>query len=205
MSEGDSRRHAPASARNRDPILAVLRELLPPRGRVLEIASGTGEHACHFAAALPDLVFQPSDKDPDARASIEAWIRESGLANVLPALAIDVEVDAWETGLAGVDAILNANMIHISPWSACVGLLRGAGRLLAVGSPLYLYGPFMRGGRHTAPSNEAFDASLRSRDARWGVRDLDDVGDCADEHGFTLERVVEMPAHNLSVVLRAGG
>jgi hypothetical protein len=205
LSADDRRRHAPASARNREPILAVLRQILPERGRVLEVASGTGEHVCHFAAALPALVFQPSDKDPEALESVAAWIHASGLTNVLAPLSVDVEVEDWEIDLAPFDALLNVNMIHISPFAACVGLLRGAGRLLAAGSPLCLYGPFKRGGHHTAASNEAFDQSLRGRDARFGVRDLDDVIACANEHGLSLDRVVEMPANNLCVVLRAGG
>jgi hypothetical protein len=201
----DARRHAPATARNRDAILAVLRETLPESGLVLEIASGTGQHVCHLAAALPGLRFQPSDPDAESRESIAAWTGQSGLSNVLAPLALDVVEDDWSDRAPAADAILNINMIHISPWSACRGLLRGAGRLLAPGAPLYLYGPYKRGERHTAPSNEAFDQSLRERDERWGVRDLDDVVACAREHGFALERTLEMPANNLSVILRAGG
>jgi hypothetical protein len=200
----DARSYAPATARNRDAILAVLRETLPESGLVLEIASGTGEHICHFAAALPNLVFQPSDPDASSRESIAAWTRFEGLPSVLPPLALDVEADDWADQVERPDAILNVNMIHISPWTACQGLMRGAGRLLAPDALLYLYGPYKRGGRHTAPSNEAFDHSLRQRDVRFGVRDLEDVLDSAAEHGLELERTLEMPANNLSVVLRAG-
>jgi hypothetical protein len=201
----DARRYAPATSRNREAILAVLRETLPRGGTVLEIASGSGEHVCAFAAALPHLVFQPSDPDESSRESIAAWTRAEALSNVLPPQALNVESDDWANPLDRPTAILNINMIHISPWEACRGLMRGAGQLLEPGSALYLYGPYQRSGRHTAPSNEDFDRSLRERDSRWGVRDLDDVVDCAAEHGLLLERTVEMPANNLSVILRAGG
>lgn len=198
--EADARRFAPATARNREPILAVLRPLLPADGLVLEIASGSGEHVIAFARALPSLTFQPSDPSPEARDSIAGWTAAEGLENVRPPLELDVTQDPWP--IAAADAILCINMIHISPWAATEGLMRGAGRLLGPEGLLYLYGPFRRAGVATAPSNEAFDADLRRRDARWGLRDLDAVRRCADSHGLSFERLVEMPANNLSVIFR---
>lgn len=194
------KREAPAAARNREPILEVLRDRLPGRGLVLEVASGTGEHALHFAAALPGLVFQPSDPDPDARASIDAWVADSGLPNLRPALALDASGPNWP--VAAADAVLCCNMIHISPWASAVGLVTGAGRILPPGGLLYLYGPYRRDGRHTAPSNEAFDADLKRRNPAWGVRDLEAVADLAVDAGFGGPEVVEMPANNLSVMFR---
>ena len=196
----DDRRFAPATARNREPILAVLKGILPAEGIVLEIASGTGEHAAYFALQFPRLTWQPSDADPDNLASIAAWAAASGAANIRAPLVLDVGAADW--GIEGVAAILCINMIHVSPWSATVALMAGARRRLARGAPLYLYGPYMRGGRHTAPSNAAFDADLRRHDPAWGMRDLDDVTRLAAEHGFDLAEVVEMPANNLSVVFR---
>jgi hypothetical protein len=190
----DPRRFAPAAARNRDAILAVLRDVLPARGTVLEVASGSGEHAIHFAAAFPGLVFQPSDPDADARASIDAWA--AGAPNVRPAIALDAAA-AWPALRA--DVVLCINMIHIAPWAACEGLVRGAAALDAM---LVLYGPFRRGGRHTAPSNAEFDASLRARDPAWGVRDIDAVAALAAAAGFAAPEVTEMPANNLTVVFR---
>lgn len=192
--------HAPASDRNREPILAVLRRVLPPEGLVLEIASGTGQHAVFFGEKLPGLEWQPSDPSADARVSIAAWIAERSLPNVRPPLELDVT--RWPWPITYADAILNVNMIHIAPWEACEGLLRGAARVLEPGAPLVVYGPYKRGGVHTAPSNEAFDESLRSRDPDWGVRDLDDVAELAAARGLALEEVVEMPANNLTVVYR---
>lgn len=154
----------------------------------------------HFAAAFPDLQWQPSDPDPTALRSIEAWRAEVGLINLLAPLPLDVRADSWP--VARADAILSINMVHISPWSATAGLIRGAGRLLWPGAPLYLYGPYRQAGVETAPSNEAFDQSLRSRDPSWGLRDLEDVVAEAEANGFRLETVVPMPANNLSVVLR---
>ncbi len=194
-------RYAPATERNRGPILAVLRRVLPAQGTVLEIASGTGEHACHFAAALSELTWQPSDPDPDARASIAAWAEKLAVPNVKPPLSLDAESAAWPA--AAADAIVCINMIHIAPWEACEGLLAGASRLLPAGAPLVLYGPFRLDGVHTAPSNESFDASLRARDPRWGVRDVDDVSARAAAHGFAFEERVAMPANNQTVVYRA--
>lgn len=194
------KRHAPAAARNRQPILDVIAPRLPENGLVLEVASGSGEHVVHFATALPGLVFQPSDPDPDARASIDAWTAESGLANIRPALALDAAAATWPIERA--DAVLCANMIHISPWESAVGLVAGAGRLLSAGDMLHLYGPYRRHGRHTAPSNEAFDLDLRRRNAAWGVRDLEAVAALAARHGFGPPEIVEMPANNLSVIFR---
>jgi len=193
---------APAAQRNRGPILEVLRRVLPDTGRVLEIASGSGEHVVYFARALPALVWQPSETDAAARASVSAWIAHDKLPNVLPPVALDVTQAGWASALDGIDAVFCANMIHISPWEACLGLLDGAGALLGAGAPLVLYGPYMRGGMHTAPSNASFDASLRRQDPRWGVRDLDVVSAEAASRGFTLEEVVRMPANNLVVVFR---
>lgn len=194
------KREAPAAARNRQPILEVLRNRLPTRGLVLEVASGTGEHALHFAAALPGLVFQPSDPDPDARSSIDAWVADSGLANLRPALALDASRPDWP--ITAADAVLCCNMIHISPWASAIGLVAGAGRILAPGGLLYLYGPYRRAGRHTAASNEAFDADLRRRNPAWGVRDLEAVAAVAADSGFGGPEIVEMPANNLSVMFR---
>ena len=197
------KRHAPATARNRGPILDVLRPRLPADGLVLEVASGSGEHAVHFAANLPQLVFQPSDPDEDALASIDAWAESSGLLNIRPAMALDAETPAWP--VAEADAVLCCNMIHIAPWSAAVGLVAGAARVLPDHGLLYLYGPYRRDGGHTAPSNEAFDADLRRRNPRWGLRDLEAVADCATSARFALDGTVDMPANNLSILFRRTG
>jgi SAM-dependent methyltransferase len=191
---------SPAALRNRGPILDVLRRVLPATGTVLEIASGSGEHAVHFAAALPQLSWQPSDVAEDALASIAAYRTAAGLTNLLPPIELDVTLPAWP--VARADAIVSLNMIHIAPWSAAVGLFAGANRLLAPGAVLYLYGPFREDGRHTAPSNAAFDASLRSRNPEWGVRDLGEVAALAADHGLQFEERIAMPANNLSVVFR---
>lgn len=196
----DPRLYAPATLRNRDPILAVLERYLPPQGFVLEIASGSGEHVINFAARLHALVFQPSDPDPAARASIDAWVAASGLANVRAALALDAASRNWPVERA--DAILAINMIHIAPWQAAEGLVAGAARLLATGGVLYLYGPYRRGGGHTAPSNAAFDADLRARNPEWGVRALEDVAALAASAGFSEPAIEAMPANNLSLIFR---
>ena len=201
----DARLYAPATQRNREPILAVLRRVLPPTGAVLEIASGTGEHAVWLAAQLPGLVFQPSDPQPAQRASIAAWIAASGPINLRTPLALDAATADWEAHAEippGLAAILCINMIHIAPWNAALGLVRGAGVALGAGGLLYLYGPYRRGGRHTAASNEAFDRSLRAQNPEWGVRDLETLAAVADAAGFALEEIVEMPANNLSLILR---
>lgn len=200
---GDARRHAPATARNREPILEVLRGALPSTGLVLEVASGTGEHVVHLAATLgPRLAWQPSDPDPEARASIDAWATSAGLVNVRPAIALDTRVANWPIGRA--DAVLAVNMIHIAPWAAAIGLFDGASRILPPGGLLYLYGPFRRDGRHTAPSNAAFDESLSRQDPAWGVRDLEAVAALADDAGFGAPAIVAMPANNLSLLFRRG-
>ncbi|MBY0274942.1 DUF938 domain-containing protein [Candidatus Binatia bacterium] len=198
----DARRHAPAAERNREPILGVLRRVLPARGTALEIASGTGQHVARFAAALPGLVFQPSDRDDQDFASITAWCADARVDNVRPPIVLDVTSDPWPAAVGTVDAIFDANMLHIAPWEACLGLMRGAGAHLAAGGVLVTYGPYKVGGVHTAPSNEAFDLDLRARDARWGVRDLDDVARVAAEHGLVLEERVAMPANNFVIVFR---
>lgn len=199
----DPRRHAPATERNREPILAILREVLPPNGIVLEVASGTGEHAIHFARALPGLVWRPSDPDPAALASIRAWAENARLPNLRPPLLLDASAAEWPIDAA--DAILCINMVHISPWEATVGLLRQSSKMLPVGGPLVLYGPYFQKGVETAPSNLAFDESLRARDSRWGLRQLEDVVALAEGLGLHLEAVHSMPANNLTIVLRKRG
>lgn len=195
----NERRSAPAVGRNRDPILEIMRSVFPETGFVLELAAGTGEHAAYFSRHFPDLVWQPSDRFGDESGSIEAWRRE-GSQNLQPPIAVDVCKDEWPVLQA--DVIVNINMIHISPWETCVGLMRGAGRLLAAGGLLFLYGPYKIDGLHTAPSNAAFDDSLRSRDSSWGVRDLGDVVAEAEKRGLQLEDTVAMPANNFCVLLR---
>lgn len=199
----DPRLFAPSAARNRDPIRDVLQRHLPTRGLVLEIASGSGEHVTHFASANasgPDLIFQPSDPDAKARASIDAWVAALKLTNVRPAIALDAAAASWPVTAA--DAVLSINMIHIAPWAAAEGLVRNAGRLLSSGGFLYLYGPFRRDGQPTAPSNDAFDADLRRRNPAWGVRDLEAVAALAADNGFAAPEIVDMPANNLSLIFR---
>lgn len=199
----DPRQYAPAAARNREPILAVLRRVLPASGRVLEIASGTGEHVVHFAQGMPGQRWRPSDPDEAARASIAAWIAALGLANVEPPLALDVCAEDWNLASASpFDALVCINMIHIAPWEATPALFDGAARVVRPGGAVFLYGPFMREGAHTAPSNQDFDAWLKQRDPRFGVRALEDVADVAAARGFTQEEVAAMPANNFSVVFR---
>ena len=197
----DVRRHAPATLRNKEPILSVLKEVFPKRGTILEIASGTGEHAVGFAGAFPDAFWLPSDVDRRALISIDAYRQLASLQNVMPAIRLDVTDSEWPVGSA--DAMLCVNMIHITPWHCCEGLLRGAGGLLAPDGPLVIYGPFSRGGVHTAASNAAFDASLKRQNANWGVRDLSDIEAEGTAHGLFLERVVEMPSNNFCLILRA--
>ncbi len=196
----DDRLDYAATGRNREAILDVLRRVLPERGFVLEIASGSGQHAAHFAQHLPGLTWQPTDVEEPALASIAAWAAHEDLSNVLPPIRLSTTDDPWP--VASADAIFCANMIHIAPWEAGLGLVAGAGRVLAPGGPLVLYGPFREGGAHTAPSNESFDASLRSRDPSWGVRDLEAVIAAAAPHGLVFDRIVAMPANNRIVVLR---
>lgn len=194
----DARKHAPATQRNREPILGVLRGVLPASGTVLEIASGSGEHAVCFARAFPGLAWQPSDPDPACRASIAAWAQQADLPNLSP----PIDLDAETADFPPADAIVCINMVHISPWRATLGLLAGAGRALAEGAPLYLYGPFARPGETLAPSNAQFDASLRARNPEWGIRDVRDIESAAHEQGLAVADIVSMPANNLSVVLR---
>ena len=196
----DRRQHRPVTERNREPILEVLRSALPKEGLVLEIASGSGEHAVYFAQHLPSLTFQPSDPDAEARASIDAWRTHESLPNVLPTLALDVEEQPWPVEKA--DAVLCINMIHIAPWSCTEALMRGAAQVLVEGAPLLTYGPYRREGRHTAPSNAAFDESLRSRNPSWGVRDLEEVQAAAEKNGLFLADVFAMPANNFTWVFR---
>jgi uncharacterized protein DUF938 len=167
---------------------------------LLEIASGTGEHSVYFAGLFRSWIWQPTDPDPAALESIAAWRAEAGTPNLLEPIWLDASAARWAVGAA--DAILCINMVHISPWEATVGLMRGSGRLLAAGAPLILYGPFRRAGVPTAPSNEAFDASLKTRNPEWGLRELESVEAEAARHGLQLERVVEMPANNLTLVFR---
>lgn len=191
---------SPAVARNRDPIFAVLRRVLPADGTVLEIASGTGEHAIHFAAALPHLTWQPADLDPDALKSISAYRSCARLPNLLPPLQLDAASPFWP--VTSADAMVSINMIHIAPWTAAEGLMAGAERILSAGDVLYLYGPFKEDGRHTAASNAAFDASLRARNLQWGVRDVSEVSDLARRHGLALVERIAMPVNNLSLVFQ---
>lgn len=196
----DPRLYAPAVARNRDAIVDVLRRILPARGHVLEIASGTGEHIVHFAEAFPRLTFQPSDIDANSRASIDAWVAKKRFANVRRAVFLDAT--AAPRPVCSADAILCINMIHIAPWAATRGLFHQAYELLEPGGLLYLYGPYFREGIETAPSNLAFDASLRAQNPDWGLRDLAAVTAVARGNDFSLAEIVEMPANNLSVIFR---
>ncbi len=212
----DVRQFAPAAQRNREPILAVLAEVLPPSGTVLEISSGTGEHAVFFAPRLTPRLWVPSDPNPVARASIAAWRAHDPAENLYPPIALDVCDPVWplehqplpealqrlDLSQQPITAIVNINMIHIAPWSACLGLMAGAERLLPPNGILYLYGPFKQAGQHTAPSNEAFDASLQMQNPDWGVRNLEDVVAVAQSYHLALVKTVTMPANNLSVIFQ---
>ena len=198
----DARGSAPAVARNTAPILEVLRGVLPHAGVVLEVASGTGEHALAFARAFPHLLWQPTDAEAVALRSAEAWRAADGVPNLMAPVHLDAAGDKWP--LDEAQALVCINMVHISPWAATVGLLAGAARVLKTGAPLYLYGPYRQQGVETAPSNEAFDRSLKSRNAEWGLRYLEDVAAEAGQHGLNLESVIPMPADNLSVIFRYG-
>ncbi len=193
----DERLDYPATRRNREPILEVLTRVLPSSGCVLEIASGSGQHHVFFAGSLPGLQWQPTDLDPAGLASIEAWQASSGLDNVLPPLRLDV-LEPWPVQRA--EAVFCANMVHISPWACTLGLLDGAASVLGEGGRLVLYGPYKIGGEHTAPSNESFDRSLRSRDSSWGVRDLEELVEQAAGRGLVFVERVAMPANNLILV-----
>ena len=194
-------RTSPSTARNRDPILAVLKQHLPATGFVLEVAAGAGEHALHNAAALPNLQWQPTDPDPEALTSIAAWRAHAGLPNLLAPLKLDASrPESWPVERA--DAIVNINMIHISPWAAAQGLMAGAGRLLPPGGVLFLYGPYIEPGVETASSNLAFDLDLKRRNPAWGLRNLDDLKALAAQHGLGFSERIMMPANNLSLIFR---
>ncbi len=198
-STGDAKRFAPATERNRDAIADVLAKVLPSSGTVLEIASGTGEHLVHFAARFPELTWQPSDYDTVGLASISAWSAEANLPNILSPVLIDAAASDWSVDQAGI--ILCINMIHISPWKATKGLLKGASKL-PPGGVLCLYGPYTRSGVTTAPSNLAFDASLKSRNPEWGLRAVEDIVALALENCLHLDQLIEMPANNLTLIFR---
>jgi len=197
----DARRSAPAASRNREPIADVLREWLPASGLVLEVASGTGEHSIHFARAFPQLEWQPSDMHKDALGSIVAWCAESALPNIRPPIVVNA-TDPADWPVDRVDAVLNINMVHISPWAASLGLIAGAARVLSAGYPLILYGPWLKDDIETAPSNLAFDADLKGRDAEWGIRRVEDFAAAAAEKGFELIETRAMPANNLMLLFR---
>ena len=204
----DARQYAPATQRNREPILEILRRVLPEQGTILEVGSGTGEHAVFFAPRLKPRQWLPSDPNPQRRASITAWSACESVDNLYPPLDIDVQTSVWSVEketlvdweTSPLNAIVSINLIHIAPWSACLGLIAGASRLLPPGGILYLYGPFKRNGQHTAASNAAFDASLQASNPDWGVRDLEDVVAIAQDHHLVLPQIYPMPANNLSVV-----
>ncbi len=212
----DARQYAPATERNREPILEVLLRVLPPSGTVLEVASGTGEHAVFFAPRLNPRKWLPSDPNPRARASIAVWRTHFPSDNLYPPLDLDVRAPVWSVEMDALPewlnrsdfntsplvAIVSINMIHISPWSASLGLMAGAGRILPPGGILYLYGPFRQGGEHTSPSNLAFDKTLRAQDPDWGVRNLEDVVAAASTQHLSLLETYQMPANNFSVVFQ---
>ncbi len=201
----DQRMFSPSAARNAAPILAVLKRVLPTHGMVLEIGCGTGEHAVCLASGIPALTWLPSDPDPASRASTASWIKVKGLKNVLAPLDIDVCAAQWGVEqLAPFDAIVSINMVHIAPWTATLGLFAGAARLLGAGGLLSLYGPFMHNGMHNAPSNAAFDESLKARNPCWGLRDIADLGRVADASGLRLAQTIEMPANNMLLVFSCG-
>jgi hypothetical protein len=192
---------SPSTARNRHPILEVLKPRLPPTGFVLEIAAGSGEHAVYNATAFPNLNWQPTDKDPDSLASIAAWRDHAGLSNLLSPLQLDAS-DPASWPIANADVIININMIHIAPWKTTEGLMTGAGRVLPSGGLLFLYGPYIERGVETAPSNQSFDLSLKRGDSAWGIRHLDDVTAVAGGHSLELSERIVMPANNLSLFFR---
>ena len=200
--ESDPRLYYPHVARNREPILRVLKRVLPTRGLILELASGSGEHATYFAQMLPTLLWQPTDPDPRALASIAAHRTAANAPNLLSPLWLDAMSEEWPVQRA--DALVCINMIHITPWAACKGLVSGAERTLRSSGVLYLYGPYQIDGRHTAQGNEEFDAWLRTQNPQWGVRDLAEVTELAARHGFSLRKTIPMPANNLSVIFERG-
>lgn len=198
----DDRRSAPAAQRNRDPIAEVLAEWLPKQGIVLEIASGTGEHAVHFAGRFPGLEWQPSDLDPGALQSIRAWREAEGLANLREPVVLNAAAADWPIDRA--DALLSINMVHISPWSSALGLLDGAARLLEEGSPLILYGPWLSCEIETVASNLQFDSDLKQRNPEWGLRRVEDFATEAAKRSLFLEESRQMPANNLMLLFRKG-
>ena len=204
------KQYAPATQRNREAILEVLQQVLPQFGTILEVASGTGEHAVFFAPFLQPRRWLPSDANPVSRASIDAWVKEFKIENLSAPIEIDASSSIWAVedstllNNSPITAIVNINMIHISPWEACLGLMAGAGRILPPDGILYMYGPYKQDGKHTAPSNEAFDMSLRQQNPQWGVRDLDEVVAAASSQQLSLLKTVEMPANNLSLVFKRG-
>lgn len=197
-SLGDGRYSAPAAERNKGPILDALSRVLPAQGLVLEIGSGTGQHVVHFAKSLPRLVWQPSDPDPELRASVSCWIRHHALANVREPVALDVRERPWP--VAAADAIVCINVVHVCPWAATLALLDGARATLGPGGVLFLYGPYRRRGYVTAASNEKFDADLRAHDPEWGLREIETVAEAAARTGLALSEIVDMPANNFSLV-----
>lgn len=192
--------HSPAAEQNKKPILEVLDPTLPRIGLVLEIGSGTGQHVVYFAKALPELSWQPTDPNAELRASISSRISAERLSNVQAPL--DLDVYHWPWPVQRADAVLCINMIHVAPWAATEALVTGAGQTIAGGGVLFLYGPYRRFGRHTAPSNAAFDADLRARNPEWGLRDIEEVTRLAEQEGFVLDQVVEMPVNNFSLIFR---
>ncbi len=200
QSGAEVKRHAPATERNRDVIAETLAALLPDKGLVLEIASGTGEHAVHFAKRFTNLTWQPSDPDPIALASINAWRADSNAPNVRPAMLLDASAE-WP--IAQADAVVCINMTHISPWAATVGLLHNAARILPSNAPLFIYGPFRQRDVPLAESNASFDASLRQQNPEWGLRYVEDITEEAQQAGLRLDQIIEMPANNLSLIIRA--
>jgi len=191
-------RHAPATMRNRDAIVAVLRDVLPSTGRILEVASGTGEHAVYFGQQFPDLSFQPSDPDPANLESITAWTNRENVSNVLSPLPLNALTSDWDIDQPA--AILCINMIHIAPWEATIGLFNNAAELLRPSAPLYLYGPYFRKGVETAQGNLDFERSLKSRNLQWGIRDVADIDALAAQSGFKRQNLIEMPANNISLI-----
>ncbi len=203
MSEkSDPRLYYPHVGRNREPIAEILSRVLPPHGLILDVASGSGEHAAYFAKRLPSLSWQPTDSDPVALASIAAHQTASDAPNLLAPLCLHAMSEQWHVERA--DALVCINMIHISPWSATEGLMAGAGRVLSAGGTLYLYGPYRIDGHHTAQSNQDFDVWLRTQHAQWGVRDLTEVAELAERYGLSLKETVPMPANNLSIIFSTG-
>ena len=202
----DKRLFFPATERNREPIGDLLSQLLPTSGAVLELASGSGEHAVCFQKLFPNLLWQASDPDPEHRASIDAWIRHQGLSDVMPAaLNLDVEERPWplpQTIRASLNAVVCINLLHISPATCTNAVLEESAVLLPSGAPLIIYGPFMRNGSHTSASNAAFDRSLRERNNQWGLREVSLITSLSASAGFKIDNVVPMPANNLTLVLR---